>query len=256
MLVTGEIRSRIMAGAALLAIAILIAIGATVALGEIESQTTELSVVILAGVIELIVVLALVAILLDWFKLSNTSYAFALPPGSVRATIALLLILLFAILALFLFTQISAVADDESKVSVEGIRFANQVLTTLSTLVVAVAGFYFGTRSVAQAQGTDGGDAPPELREVLSGPVNAASNDPVQIELGGRHLLRVVKVTLRNAASEVSAAKVRSGDEVVVAEVPKSKVHTLGTPMLWDVIVTDDSGRESQLAAALDAPGT
>ena len=36
--------------------------------------------------------------------------------------------------------------------SQDAIDFSGQVLTTVSTLVVALAGFYFGTRSVAQAQ--------------------------------------------------------------------------------------------------------
>jgi hypothetical protein len=114
-----------------------------------------------------------------------------LPEGSVRAVIALLLILLFFISAIFLYADVGrretdrvlkgidaarlasiptdsirsleSVGSGESKTfnvvllgadkNQESRDLAKQLVTTVSTLVVAVAAFYFGTSSVPQVAG-------------------------------------------------------------------------------------------------------
>jgi hypothetical protein len=104
--------------------------------------------------------------------------ALGLPAGSIRALIALSLIVIFAIMAIFMYVQLTPtvslieVPANQSLVLGNGTvipnpngmsvwttetsqaqrDFSTQVLTTVSTLVVALAGFYFGTKSVAQAQ--------------------------------------------------------------------------------------------------------
>jgi hypothetical protein len=120
--------------------------------------------------------LTIAASVLNFFDLANPLEALGLPSGSVRALIALSLILIFALMVIFMANNLAEGEFKElppnSTVVFEGkeytsgngtlqifvgpskasVDFSMQVLTTVSTLVVALAGFYFGTRSVAQAQ--------------------------------------------------------------------------------------------------------
>jgi hypothetical protein len=66
-----------------------------------------------------------------------------LPRGSIRAAIALALILVFVILSVYLYSTLQGSPDAPD--------IAKQLITTLGTLVVAVAAFYFGANSVQTA---------------------------------------------------------------------------------------------------------
>lgn len=83
--------------------------------------------------------------------------------------------------------------------------FAKQILTTISTLVVAMVGFYFGSRSVAQAQV---GLGQPKLRILSPDPDKPAEMSKIKAQAGP---LRVeVKVSPPGAA--VSWARHPPGD--------------------------------------------
>ena len=147
-----------------------------------------LPILVISGVISLLAVLSIVVAIFAALNLTDRAHSLALPEGSVRAVIALSLILIFMITAVFLYEQLDDVVIRSHKgisqeqlnalpmeqiVSIkpseagEGLfdveqrveksraseDFAKQVLTTVSTLVVAIAGFYFGTRAVAAARG-------------------------------------------------------------------------------------------------------
>lgn len=123
------------------------------------------------GVGALLASLAVVTVTLNALNLSDPKGALGLPEGSVRAVIALSLIIIFMITAIFLYQHIAyptiaswvltanaanaTVNNTEifTEIYTEQVKFAQQILTTVSTLVVAVAGFYFGTRSVEAAHG-------------------------------------------------------------------------------------------------------
>jgi hypothetical protein len=145
-----------------------------------------LTIVLLSGIVAFVAVLAIAVAVFAALGLSDSSQAFGMPEGTIRAVIALSLILIFAITAMFLYgqlrspdtatvtgltqAQLNAIPGDEivaSRPSEEGTNlfdvvriirsqtsddFAKQILTTVSTLVVAVAGFYFGSRAVAAAK--------------------------------------------------------------------------------------------------------
>lgn len=111
----------------------------------------------------LIMALTVVAVILSALNLSDRTQALGLPKGSIRSLIALILILIFAIMSIHLYRNIGI---NYGYIVVNGTRvwgeigptdaqidFAQQILTTIATLVVAVAGFYFGTRAVQVAQG-------------------------------------------------------------------------------------------------------
>jgi hypothetical protein len=163
-----------------------------------EENTIRLPLLVLFGVISFLGALTIAAAVLYFFKLSNPLEALGLPQGSVRALIALSLILIFALLVIFMANSFTptyqtfnftggngtVIYRDQNytsngtitlifEPSQDAIDFSGQVLTTVSTLVVALAGFYFGTRSVAQAQKAT---EPPEAR-LSTDPESSATLD-------------------------------------------------------------------------------
>jgi hypothetical protein len=149
----------------------------------------SLPVALITATVILMLALGVTVVVYARLGLANKQTALGLPEGSVRAVIALLLILLFFIAAIFLYADTSrtderrlvgVTADRLSGIPVEQIidqrpsnvgdglfdvtyssprsagslDIAKQLLTTVSTLVVAVAAFYFGANSVQTATRT------------------------------------------------------------------------------------------------------
>jgi hypothetical protein len=116
---------------------------------------------LITGVIALIIALAGLILLLNLLGLSDKRAALGMPEGSVRAVIALMLILLFSIMAVFLYSSIRftnaqflAQAADNAAIAsslAASEDIARQILTTIGTLVVAISAFYFGSNSVTSA---------------------------------------------------------------------------------------------------------
>jgi hypothetical protein len=160
-----------------------------------------LPLLIVASVMILFVGLASAAIIFSRLNLANREHAMGMPEGSIRAIIALLLILIFAVVSVFLIANadragvrtlekltqeqadaypaqdvVSRTVMDEDLFGVDedgdpwirlelsagaapSSEMAKQLLTVLGTLVVAVAGFYFGSQTVQSAaqQAASGG---------------------------------------------------------------------------------------------------
>ena len=77
---------------------------------EIDKSTVSgasLSLLVIGGVIVLILLLTVVAMIFSGLGLTNKDQAMGLPEGSIRAVIALSLIVLFAILSVFLYEGVS-----------------------------------------------------------------------------------------------------------------------------------------------------
>jgi hypothetical protein len=149
-----------------------------------------LTLVLVIGVVALISTLAGLVALLRAFGLASGTEALGLPPGSVRAILALMLVLIFAITSIFLYynsvrggttsagitaEQISllpkdrivsiravpgpsggpapspAVFDVDLQASAASEQLAQQLITLIGTLLTAVAAFYFGSSSVVTA---------------------------------------------------------------------------------------------------------
>lgn len=109
-----------------------------------KSPEIVLGVLIISGVAALIASLTIVAVAIAALGYSDKTQALSLPPGSIRAVIALSLILIFAIISVFFFFSIKN-GPNGGEASV---RFGLQTLTIIGTLVTAVAAFYFGTKAV------------------------------------------------------------------------------------------------------------
>jgi hypothetical protein len=150
-------------------------------------------ILLVAGLVAVMLLLYLGTMILRTAGLATRDEALGMPEGSIRALIAISLILMFAIIGVtVLYTgiggepiqsngitaaeldrltnvdiiSISVVQPGASpgaerfnvtvrpQLSQTGHDFGLQLLTTVSTLVVAVAGFYFGSRAVAQGAKT------------------------------------------------------------------------------------------------------
>jgi hypothetical protein len=147
-----------------------------------------LTILLVSGMIALITALAFVVAVVGSFRLADRNQALGLPQGSISAVIALSLILIFSITAIHLYARLSEVRSatvqglNQRQVraipgdQIQSIRstgrgrnrrftvmrilpqseqsqdFALQVLTTVSTLVVAVSGFYFGQRAARRRE--------------------------------------------------------------------------------------------------------
>jgi hypothetical protein len=158
---------------------------------EETGPEAALSLVFVATAVVLILVVCTLTIVFKRLWLANRNEAMGLPPGSVRSIIALLLIMLFFISAIFLFNstknepvesrtlsdlsleQFQQIPADQILSSTTHVRrgeavydvtllpdsgntttsddIAKQLITTVATLVTAVAAFYFGANSVASA---------------------------------------------------------------------------------------------------------
>lgn len=114
------------------------------ALGRLTEQEIKLPLLVVVSVVGLLGSISLVVIAFGIFRLVDRTQALGLPDGSVRAIIALLLIVLFVTMTVFLVARISGPTANANVVDV-----AKQVLTILGTLVTAVSSFYFGSRAAS-----------------------------------------------------------------------------------------------------------
>jgi hypothetical protein len=170
------------------------AVGLLILLAHSPASGPEaaLSLVFVAAAVVLILVVCTLTIVFKRLGIFDPDEAMGLPRGSVRAVIALLLILLFFIAAIFLFSSTKNQVSDEPRklTDISADRFgeipteeiesvesrtvgdatlytvtlspktantttsddiAKQLVTTVATLVTAVAAFYFGANAVAAA---------------------------------------------------------------------------------------------------------
>ena len=160
------------------------------------SKGLEGVVLLVAGFVTVALLLYLGTLVLRALDMGAPGEALGMPEGSIRALIAMSLILIFAIIGIQVFAAGSAgtelVSTGLTQVQIDALRadgaivvsqslltpvpappaaalydvttrqvmtqeahdFGLQLMTTVSTLVVAVAGFYFGSRAVSQATTT------------------------------------------------------------------------------------------------------
>ena len=130
-----------------------------------QAQYAEwvLPVILLGGIIALIAALGGLVILLSAFDLTDKRAALGMPEGSIRAVIALMLILLFTIMGIYIyaslrfteeaFLSLAATNDQAAETLRASEDLARQLLTTVGTLVVALASFYFGSNTLAPFTG-------------------------------------------------------------------------------------------------------
>ncbi|MGI6375215.1 MAG: hypothetical protein ACOX3S_04320 [Anaerolineae bacterium] len=241
------------------------------------SSTMSLTLMLVIGVSALLAVLGGLVAIFAVLGLAQPGYSLGLPEGSVRAVIALALILIFSIQAVYLYGDLGgqqtyrstgltqaeyAALPPERIVAVTAtgtgaarsydvtlrpdkpeaaVDLAQQILTTVSTLVVAVAGFYFGTRSVLAAHGDRRG-AEPLIRKVE--PAQGAAGSDLALAIVGRGFGQAEAVRLARGDRVLNADNVMSGAERVTATL---HLPADAEPGAWAVEVAFGDGARDRL---------
>ena len=251
------------------------------------STSVQLPLLAITGVLALIVALALVSVSYALFELSDKTQALGLPEGSVRAVIALCLIVLFAILTIFLYSSLSSpqnkdltsisgltleeVQSAKSSLQVAFVKppkpetkdgytvyfreprnpaaedFAKQLLVMIGTLVTSVASFYFGSRVAAAST--------PLAESAKSAPsLRSASPNPLPVsesahlEIAGDNLDLIKEAKLVLGSKQIIASNVTSNASIVKCDLKLDASLSKGP---WDVVVVDGAGKQAKLPAAL-----
>lgn len=234
--------------AVLLVGALLGAAGLALVTAPKSAAEVVLPLLVIGGLLSLLIVLALVSVFFQTLGLANPAQALALPEGSVRAVIALGLIVLFAILAIYLYANTYTKSPDDA------FDFAKQLLTIMGTLVTAVASFYFGANTVASAHKAateaerSGASA---LAPTINPPSPASSAPgPVDLKISGSNLNPITRVMLVQGATQIVAEEVKSNAREVTCKVtidanaPKGK---------YNVVVSNEDGKvKAELANAFE----
>jgi hypothetical protein len=199
----------------------------------------------IGGVVVLIFMLAAVAMVFSALGLSNRELAMGLPEGSIRAVIALSLIVLFSILSIFLYQGVSqggnvvtiaemSAADraqfikdhtnarDIQSVPTKGKDgsfdvsyrstnaasedFAKQLLVLLGTLMTAITSFYLGAGTVTSAVKTGGESGTSAIPPPTPGGINP---DTYSIATAGPLQLEITGTNL-NVITHVRIVKAGS----------------------------------------------
>ena len=199
-----------------------------------------LPVLMIFGVIDLFVVLTIAGKTFSKTSLSCRDEALGLPSGSIRALIALSLIIIFAIMAIFMYNQLTPAATslhltaNQTVVFANGTSFTNpnadtfvmrdpsqaqrdfssQVLTTVSTLVVALAGFYFGTKAVDSAKGKETTES--QLSIKPEGSVKIKPDDILPITVESSPENTKINTTLKNEKDPNSLKQSEKNSKVYI----------------------------------------
>lgn len=248
-------------------------------------QAVGLPLLAIVGLVTLIITLALAAIAFAQVDLDDKSQPLGLPDGSVRAVIALGLLVLFAIITIFLYNDRgsrsywtapmteTALAKLVQEVPAQRIlkqepvdvavktyrvqlidtdrqasdRFADQLLTILGTLLSSVAGFYFGASSGPRQTRPSGQSL--TLQGISPNAIQkTAAAQVIDLQVTGLGLDAVTNAKLVRGAKELVATNVVSNAGLVKAKIT---IDSAVDPGDWDVVVTDKDGRTATLPAAL-----
>lgn len=105
-----------------------------------------LPLLIVAAVIGLLGAIAFVVVAFSMYGLIDGDEPLGLPAGSVRALIALLILIIFSTMTVFF---VGVLKDPNVNAAAQDL--AKQVLTVLGTLLTAISSFYFGSQSATSA---------------------------------------------------------------------------------------------------------
>lgn len=249
------------------------------------SRENALPTLVIVGVLVIVVSLGMLSVVFSFRNMTDPKQALGLPDGSVRAVVALLLVVLFAVLSISLYTSLSqgsvdaisnlsaAQKDDIVKKFSGDIvavsdppvdpattwtvwrrapsnktseDFAKQLLVMIGTLVTAVASFYFGANTVASAQASS--RSADSAKPVISGidPNPIAKDALKDVKLTGENLGSVKAVNLSNGGSIVPAQNVSSNPGTVTFKAQLQSGN-------WDITVIEVNGTQTKASVQLKA---
>jgi hypothetical protein len=211
-------------------------------LGRAVDDAIRLPVLVVIGVMALFATLALVAVTFAVAGLTDPKQALGLPEGSVRAAIALSLIVIFAITSIYLYSSLSK-ADPNSP----GTDFAKQVFAVVGTLMTSVASFYFASRASASA--TAAAVSAPKLTSIAPTQASTAGSPTVAIRIVGTDLQLTKNVNLEMGSTRIAGSDVTSNAELIKCAFALDPGLPAGK---YDVVVTTSDGATATLPAAFE----
>lgn len=245
-----------------------------------------LSVLLVISVIALLVFLTFTSVIFKYLGLSDRTQSLGLPEGSVRAVIALSLILIFMISSLLLYERVDLHGnpsvenyigitqmqlDDIPKQEIAYIvrvkeennetlfnagrileksktseDIAKQIVTTMSTLVVAVAGFYFGSKAVAGVN--SGITTVPVIRSI--NPTEGRRDKEIEFRIYGKNFELVKEVKLIRDSIEIPCTDITSNSTMIACTL-KIPNDPEGYPAgKWTVVVINSDIGDDRLEGA------
>jgi hypothetical protein len=225
-------------------------------LGAKDSEI-KLTLLVIVGVMSLFATLALVAVTFSVAGLSDPTQALGLPEGSVRAAIAMSLIVIFSILSIYLYSSIlnptiqstgnstdtSLTAADRQKAATD---FGKQVFAVVGTLMTSVASFYFASRTSAGQTGTAAKSSPQLVSVDPSAAPSGATSVDITVAGTELQLAKSVKIQ-QTGGGAVMGTNVRSNDASVTCTLAIAATLPRGA---YDVVVTNSDGGEDTLSNA------
>jgi hypothetical protein len=211
--------------------------------------TFQLPLLLITGVMALFATLALVAVTFSVAGLSDKSQALGLPEGSVRAAIALSLIVIFAITAIFLFSSMSAPTPAGVQPNTRGDDFGKQVFAVVGTLMTSVVSFYFASRAATSAASTPL-STPTLINVAPTQAVKMAEPAVVGVRISGTGLQLAKTVKLqRSGGNTVLATDVSSSEDLIKCDFRIEPTLAEGK---YDVVVTNGDGAMAALPGSFD----
>jgi hypothetical protein len=125
---------------------------------------------------------------------------------------------------------------------------AKQIITTVSTLVVAVAGFYFGSKAVAAAKSESPSMIDPVIRSIS--PDAFKREEEFEFKITGKNFDVPKEVKLINGLSKIACTEITSNDTLIkcMLKIPGDlQQYPDGA---WTVVVTNSDGCEDRLEGA------
>ena len=231
----------------------------------------KLPLVVIFGVVVLLMVIGLLTFSFSQLNLASAGQALGLPDGSVRAIIALMLLVLFTIVGIFLYNSVaSGPVQSVQKVSETqltelrkqvvvvltlpegaglstvyfrpsspaGEDIAKQLITLLGTLVTAVASFYFGSAAVSSAHeavlkmSVAGGQPAPTVTSLTPASLKQGTNAQT-VKITGSNLGSVKAVTLAKGSTTLGTVMANPSETNITITVKPD------APGTYDLVLSD-----------------
>jgi hypothetical protein len=254
----------------------------------VTNTTNVLPLFLVIGTILLIITLTFAAWVFKSLNIADPCHALALPEGSMQAVIALSLILIFMMLSIYLYQDVSYketlqvvnlngiskqqldqipandlhsvtsfITNNETRYNVSRLSptsataddIAKQVITTVSTLVVAVAGFYFGSKAVSTHRGESPISAP--VIQTIK-PTSGARGNVVKFEITGMGLESAREIKLIHDKVEIPCTGILSRSDLVTCtfSIPTDdNEYPIGK---YTVVVTNSDKGQGKLENAFE----
>lgn len=244
------------------------------------SVVAGLPMLAVGAVIVLVILLCLLAVVFAMFDLQDRTQALALPEGSIRAVIALMLIVLFAILSIYLYGSLSTNsqlvdlgpleatkeagwrsqfgANYLSFVSVtdgkphgyfrnippqESVDFAKQLLVLVGTLVTSISSFYFGSKAATPSVNVATEIPQPSIESVE--PLEyLRGSGPKEITLTGANLDRISGVMFRLNGKNVATTISSKSQNRLVFKLDVPDAEKSG---IWQLVLVDSKLGEQRM---------